>query len=504
MSQDKDEGSESGYAPHKAYCPHVKEHVKKMEKPLVALDSKCELCPSIKENWICLNCKTVRCGRFAQAHMVEHTTATGHQVVFGTGDLSFWCYSCESYLDAAKIPQIYQVYKIYHEHAFGVAPGDVHVTVDTGVPGTGTGKTEDEASKLGVNLSEIKEVEESEEVLLAKAKSLAEMINASKSAIVFTGAGLSTGAGIPDFRGPTGVWTLKAQGKRPVGGVSITQALPTSAHMALVGLVNAGKLKFVISQNIDGLHRRSGIQASRISELHGNCYLEVCWECKKEYLRDFDVSSDSGHTARNGKCTECLKRVPHFCHCTGRACSCGAMLKDSIIHFSENLPEGALISAFEAAQKSDLCIILGSSLRVSPACDIPKETKKKGGKLVIVNLQTTPQDKKADLRVFGKTDMFLTEVMKQLKIEIPSFDLTKSFIVGSHRDSASGKDVKWTCYVHSDGGGQLSDFIEKVVFTSSSSKKAITLEEEPFEITEKIGRAVQQECRDRSRMPSSA
>jgi len=265
-----------------------------------------------------------------------------------------------------------------------VGPGDVQVSVASGDMSVGkdksgsTGSTVgDEAWKLGVNLNEIKEVEESPEELTKKAKSLAEMIKASKNVTVFTGAGLSTGAGIPDFRGPTGVWTLKAQGKKPVGGVSITAALPTPAHMALVALMRSGKLKFVISQNIDGLHRRSGIAASQISELHGNCYLEVCWKCKKEYLRDFDVSADSGHSARNGKCTECLKKVPHFCHCTGRACTCGAMLKDSIIHFSENLPEEALISAFEWAKKSDLCIILGSSLRVSPACDIPKETKKK-------------------------------------------------------------------------------------------------------------------------------
>jgi len=422
MSSDKDtnkDGSQSGYAPHLSSCPHVKGNVVKLEKPLIPLDSKCCQCDNVKENWICLQCHKVLCGRFAKAHMLAHNTESGHQVVLGTGDLSFWCYSCESYLDPAKIPQLFQIYNKYHEQSFGVSIG-------APIPST--------ADNLGVNLNEIKEIEESAEELGKKAKELAKMIAESKHCIMFTGAGISTGAGIPDFRGPTGVWTMKAKGLKPKAGVPITQALPTTCHMALVGLQNAGRLKFLVSQNIDGLHRRSGIDPKVLSELHGNCYLEICWKCNAEYLRDFDVGGDGAPG-----CLECKTRVPHFCHCTGRLCSkCGAKLKDSIIHFKENLPYKDLLAAFENAEKSDLVIVLGSSLRVAPACDIPKETLKKGGKLVIVNLQTTPQDRQAHLRVFAKIDSFMEQVMKELKMEIPTFVLEKKLVIGNDFEKNHG------------------------------------------------------------------
>jgi len=160
MSSDKnsDDGSKSGYAPHLSFCPHVKDNVVKLEKPLIPLDSKCGKCDNTKENWICLQCHKVLCGRFAKAHMVAHNTESGHQVVLGTGDLSFWCYSCESYLDAAKIPQLYQIYNKYHEDSFGAPAFGVAVP--------------SQAANLGVNLSEIKEVEESPQELTKKAKEL--------------------------------------------------------------------------------------------------------------------------------------------------------------------------------------------------------------------------------------------------------------------------------------------------------------------------------------------
>jgi NAD-dependent SIR2 family protein deacetylase len=112
------------------------------------------------------------------------------------------------------------------------------------------------------------------------------------------------------FRGPNGVWTLQAQGRSYSGTVTDSiQAIPSPAHMSLVKLQQVGTLKYLISQNCDGLHRESGINASQLSELHGNTNLETCSQCKKEYLRDYDASADyrhSVHDHRTGrKCDDC-------------------------------------------------------------------------------------------------------------------------------------------------------------------------------------------------------
>ncbi|KAF5577535.1 NAD-dependent deacetylase sirtuin-6 [Fusarium pseudocircinatum] len=187
------------------------------------------------------------------------------------------------------------------------------------------------------------------------------LIKNSKHFIVFTGAGVSTSAGIPDFRGPEGAWTLRAQGRARTGKATSTlQAIPTPTHMALVELQNQGVLKYLVSQNCDGLHPRSGILRDRISELHGNSNLECCKDCGKEYIR-------------------------------GRKCTaCGGNLLDTIINFGEFLPEEPLKLARSHAKKADLCIALGSSLSVPPASGIPETCgKSKKSKLIICNLQET-------------------------------------------------------------------------------------------------------------------
>jgi NAD-dependent SIR2 family protein deacetylase len=173
-----------------------------------------------------------------------------------------------------------------------------------------------------------------------------------------------------------------------------TKAMPTATHMSLVELQNRGILTYLISQNCDGLHRRSGILPEKvkyfrflfstpssashcrllfqISELHGNTNLEYCSKCKKEYLRDYSASASYRFSVHD--------------HRTGRMCvapGCGAPLLDSIINFGENLPEVPLERAMDQSNKADLHIVLGSSLTVSPACNLPKATAKHGGKLVI-------------------------------------------------------------------------------------------------------------------------
>ncbi|KAL3488399.1 DHS-like NAD/FAD-binding domain-containing protein [Aspergillus germanicus] len=261
----------------------------------------------------------------------------------------------------------------------------------------------------------VKEHRESLAETEKKAETLAGLIKVSKHFIVFTGAGISTSAGIPDFRGPDGNWTLRAQGRPRTTHADTLSAVPTKAHMALVELQNRGILKYLVSQNCDGLHRRSGIEAQNISELHGNNTREVCKSCGKEYIRDYRVSGS---------------RPDHNDHRTGRRCLCGGILLDTIINFGEGLPEKDLRLARDNTNKADLCLVLGSSVSVTPACTIPETVaSSENAKLAICNLQPTALDDDCDLRIFAEADILMTKVMEHLKYAIPPFELRRNLLV---------------------------------------------------------------------------
>ncbi|KAI1277382.1 NAD-dependent deacetylase sirtuin-7 [Xylaria sp. FL0933] len=261
------------------------------------------------------------------------------------------------------------------------------------------------------------EREESAHALDTKADTLVELIRTSKHFIVCTGAGVSTSAGIADFRGPNGVWTLRAQGKQAQNRKSTLQAIPTPTHMALVELQNRGILTYLISQNCDGLHRRSGIPPDKISELHGNSNREYCQDCGKEYLRDFRAVSTYEKSIHD--------------HRTGRNCAlCGGPLLDTVINFGESLFPEPLQRARDHANKADLCLVLGSSLTVSPSDEIPETVgRRRGAKLAICNLQSTPKDRFSDLRIFARTDGLMTRVMSKLGLSIPPFILRRRLVV---------------------------------------------------------------------------
>ncbi|KAF4442546.1 NAD-dependent deacetylase sirtuin-6 [Fusarium austroafricanum] len=249
------------------------------------------------------------------------------------------------------------------------------------------------------------------EVIDKQADELVALITKSKHFIVFTGAGVSTSAGIPDFRGPEGAWTLKAQGRaRTSKATSTLQAIPTPTHMALVELENQGVLKYLVSQNCDGLHRRSGILRDRISELHGN----------------------SNHF----RAVASYEKTVHD-HRTGRKCTaCGGNLHDTIINFGEFLPEEPLKLARSHAKKADLCLALGSSLSVPPASGIPETCgKSKKSKLIICNLQETFMEPLADMHVWSESDVLMTRVMDKLGYTIPSFILKRRLVIKMERDA---------------------------------------------------------------------
>ncbi|KAI0414687.1 NAD-dependent deacetylase sirtuin-7 [Xylaria grammica] len=256
-----------------------------------------------------------------------------------------------------------------------------------------------------------------------------------------------TRIGIADFRGPNGVWTLRAQGKQAQNRKNTLQAIPTPTHMALVELQNRGILKYLISQNCDGLHRRSGISPDTISELHGNSNREYCQDCGKEYIRDFRAVSTYEKSIHD--------------HRTGRNCViCGGALLDTIINFGESLFEEPLQYAREHAAKADLCLVLGSSLTVSPSNEIPETVgQRRGAKLVICNLQSTPIDRLSDVRVFSKTDNLMSRVMAKLGLPISSFILRRRLTV----QMETGEDKRQQLVVRGiDVDGTPATFLQSV------------------------------------------
>ena len=294
---------------------------------------------------------------------------------------------------------------------------------------------------------EKKEYFDSPEELDNKVMMLAEMIISSQHFVAFTGAGISTSTGIPDYRsgyntvletGPgcwetaankqkyakaqkTGDKSVKKPADKGTLRTSIQKAYPSKTHMALVELTEKDHLKFVVSQNVDGLHRKSGIPPQNLAELHGNTNLEVCTQCGREHMRDNRV-----RTAQHVKE-----------HKTGRICDtlgCGGALIDSIINFGENLNENILELGEQNCQHADLCLVMGSSLRVTPAADMPKSTAANGGNLVICNLQKTPLDNYATLCIYAKCDDIMELLMKKLDYQIPSWQMKKRLNVALTKD----------------------------------------------------------------------
>jgi len=211
----------------------------------------------------------------------------------------------------------------------------------------------------------------------------------------FTGAGISTESGLSDFRGPDGVWTRRDKGLPPTAMSKSWDSIePNIGHLAVLEIQNIGKLKFLISQNVDNLHLKSGIRSELLAELHGNISKLRCKQCQ----RTIDKSS-----------------APTVCHC-------GGVLISSVVDFGQSLPERDLMLSFEHSRKSDLFIVVGSSLVVTPAADLPLEALRSGAKLVIINQGKTPLDPSAHLRFHDAIGETLPRVVKRLKRLIGLFE----------------------------------------------------------------------------------
>lgn len=240
------------------------------------------------------------------------------------------------------------------------------------------------------------------------------MIKQAKHVVVHTGAGISTAAGIPDFRGPKGVWTLEKQGVKPTVSISFNDAAPTVTHMTLVSLANRGYIHFLVSQNVDGLHLRSNFPASKFAELHGNMFLDKCDKCERLFVRK-TATATVGQKLTGKPCPLPKKN--------GRRCR--GKLHDTILDWEDELPFNDLEQANINSRKADLSICLGTTLQIVPSGNLPLLTKKAGGKLVICNLQPTKHDKHADLLIHGYTDEILTKLANLLDIDIPEYKFSQ-------------------------------------------------------------------------------
>ena len=227
---------------------------------------------------------------------------------------------------------------------------------------------------------------------------LAQLIQNAKRAVVFTGAGISTESGIPDFRSPGGIWTQMApiyfdeflaseEARRETWRRRFAMedvfraAIPNRGHRAVAALVRRGKVASVITQNIDGLHQASGIPAEKIIELHGNTTYATCLDCGARY----EIADLRATFERDGA-------VPPCDHCLGH-------IKTATVSFGQAMPEDAMRRAQELTDSCDLFIAIGSSLVVWPAAGFPLMAKRNGARLVIINREPTEFDDAADLVV---------------------------------------------------------------------------------------------------------
>lgn len=233
--------------------------------------------------------------------------------------------------------------------------------------------------------------------------------------MVFSGAGISTESGIPDFRSPGGIWSKydpdeftiqrflsspearRKQWKMLTEGGLTTEAKPNLAHYAIAELNSLGKLDCVITQNVDNLHQEAGVPGDRVFELHGNMQWAVCLSCHRRFpMKQVLQMIEEG--------TE----IPDCPNCHG-------ILKPDAVFFGETLPQETLMDATSRSRNCDLFIVVGSSLVVYPAAYMPMYAKDAGAKLAIVNLTSTPLDRYAEVLIRRKAGETMSNVVKRVR-----------------------------------------------------------------------------------------
>jgi NAD-dependent deacetylase len=244
---------------------------------------------------------------------------------------------------------------------------------------------------------------------MADRQQLARMIEDARRVVVFTGAGMSTESGIPDFRSPGGVWSRmkpiyfqdfvaseerrrEAWTRTFSGAAGWVGARPNAGHLAIARLVNQGKVGVVITQNVDNLHQDSGVPEDQVIELHGNAGYAQCLRCGERH----ELAELRGPFLERGVIPACR--------------TCGGIVKTATISFGQPMPAEAMARAEAAALACDLFLVLGSSLVVFPAAGLPLTAKGNGAALAIVNREPTDQDAYADLVLHDEIGAVLADV----------------------------------------------------------------------------------------------
>lgn len=241
---------------------------------------------------------------------------------------------------------------------------------------------------------------------------LASLIARAHSLVCFTGAGISTESGIPDFRSPgTGLWTKMkpipfdefiasadvrqtSWRRRFESGPAIDGAAPNIGHEVIAGWVADGRCPAVITQNVDGLHQRAGVPDDRVIELHGNATFARCLTCQRRYELD-DLEAQFRRTGQVADCDQCQ-----------------GIIKSATISFGQPMPEHEMRRAHAATLAADLFLVAGSSLSVFPAASLPELAQAHGAQLAIVNREPTHLDSIADCVVHGELGATLSSVRR--------------------------------------------------------------------------------------------
>ncbi len=257
-----------------------------------------------------------------------------------------------------------------------------------------------------------------EQDLDSLAERVADLIINAQRVVVFTGAGISTESGIPDFRSPGGVWerfdpddfiyqkfvsdpgARRKQWQMLREGGLATEAKPNPAHYAIAELDRLGKLDCVITQNVDNLHQKAGVPADRVFELHGNMQWAVCLSCGRRYpFEQVRLRLDKGEETPDCE-------------------ACHGILKPSVVLFGESLPEKVLKEATFRSYNCDLFMVIGSTLIVYPAAYMPVYAVDSGAKLVIINLSPTPMDKQATVLIRARAGEAMSRVLHRVREKV--------------------------------------------------------------------------------------
>lgn len=242
---------------------------------------------------------------------------------------------------------------------------------------------------------------------------LAALLRESRRAVIFTGAGMSTESGIPDFRSPGGIWTrmqpipfqdyltdpaarILSWQRRLEMEETWKSVTPNSGHRAVAEFVACGRVGHVITQNIDGLHQQSGVPEEKLIELHGSTRHAKCLDCEARV----EIGDILSHFTAHGEAPDCAQ--------------CGGLVKTATISFGQPMPAGEMARADAAVRTCDLMLVLGSSLQVYPAAGFPIQARRQGARLVILNREETPLDRYADLVINAEIGPTLGSVIDAL------------------------------------------------------------------------------------------